>query len=1157
MAAKRAGNPPKRQGARASRATWKKIDASPRFRSLGGERFENLLGALVMADALRVGVPIDAVHRYLAGNKGDGGVDVLVQGRPTHSDLRWVTGPAVFQAKLSSPTATTLKTELKKSRVREAMERGDDYVLVTAAPLPHDAAGVLSKLILAEYPDWKGTARALGEDKLVQWLNLFPSVWGLMPEGERWPCDVQGFETWKKKLESYEFVQSPERELVFGQAARLLDEGGVLHVEGAPGVGKTRCVLEALRPRGDLAGYLPRFLPEVLRLPIEAGASLYGCLVIDECSQEQRRQIEQRFSSSRSLRVITIGAELERADLAPGRNTVRLEVLEGDALDQLALDMRPHAPPEQRKRVGQLSGGYPKLMDVMFAAGERYPESGDVWDAVVSYLGGEKMNENAYIALSLPRYFRTADLDDLASAVSGKRDDLDKAQRHLRAKGLLGDVDEHRHYVTPLLLGEQLARRFWAEHDAFERLRKHVDANLLGACISRLAQFGPDGAHTLSAIGPDALLDALGLERTAELSVAIASSNPHQVLDAIRRLLPRLTDPDDRRRFLPALSIAAWFEDSFSSAVQLLAEVVGDTKQSADPLRGLFGTQLGLTKADGRSRLAAIETLMHSSVVRHRRLGIWCAASATEVEGGRFIPRLPEPVEKAWRPTSRALESEYRGAAAALLTLGLKDTDPENAKLARDEVTRAVRGLVRAGHAGASASLLRAWAATELPVAPLTSVLDIIALHDRRFLAAAGRVESEAFDRAAAAMAPRGITDRLSMAARPASWGEPNLAAIEEVAQAAMAENDLASVADWCFSDDAVVAVEIGAALGAHDPERRLLPLLLRRARERSLLRTAASYCCALPEVDELLSRWRTEKDLARFCFEIMWLLGPTRQRALWVGELLAELPPRSVEQLLLGGWLRRGPRDVAVEFIELVATREPVSAFRLAFQVFDKEESELLRRLWFALPIQEIKGTQLEWEWATTARRIARERAKEVGLRLMQALGSESLPYDFHHVLNEVLPVAGSDFLLGVLQSLESDPFQARRDVFQGIANFADHHVLEGWATTGERARVLVHLGLPLGPGTVLERLLERFDISRALEDRFFSGAWIGSESEWLEGKRNQLEPLLGPPARQSLRAWAKRVANQLDARITRSRNVERAYEQGVLRVPWVADGA
>lgn len=1170
---------------------WKPAKVADRFSELLGEPFEKLMFGLLGADCWVAGLDVGDFHRELAGNKGDGGIDALIRRAPP-SPTKWVKRASVFQAKRSCPSRTKLVKELKKARVAEALNNGHDYVLVTGASMGAERTELLGKLIRSLYPLWQGQALVLGEAELVDWLSAYPSVWSLMPEPQRVYEDVKSFEHWEELLRKrdrveklIEFVQTPERTQVFEKVSP--DGPHAVHIEGSPGVGKTRCVLEAFRARKEVVGYCSGFNEALLKLPTEPGRALFGCLVVDECNEDQRQRLENCFANSR-LRVVTIAADLVSARHEPRAGVVRLNVLGDEELKQVAQSIGSKLQPEERDRLMRLSGGFVKLLRVLFVATERYPQDGDVQNALLRYLSDDDQTEDAFIVLGLPRYFRDDHVDLLAKIADRSPADVRKAKRALENKGLLGDVDERTHYVTPLLLGEMLARRFWSESNAFARLiEASPGAVMLKLCLSRLLQM-PNGAEVLGRIGPGALVAALGQDEFVRFLPAMAEAAPEQVLAAVRRLLPELSDPSERARFVPAVRIAAWFDETFSAAIDLLTELVGDTKKAAEPVRSLFGAHLGLTRADGPTRLAAIERLVRSPLPRQRRMGFLSAAAATEVDVGGFIPQLPEPIENAWRPASRLDEASYRQGAATLLALGLKDADPETALIARDEVTRAVRGLVRARHAGASAILLRAWTTTDLPVAPLTTVIDTINVHDRDFLAASALSEATAFNEAAAALAPRGIADRLSMVARPASWGEPDPEAIERVAQAAMSEDDLTVVADWCFSNDAAVAVEIGRALAKDDPERRLLSLLLERARGQNLLRTSASYCTALPDIDSLLEGWASDESLARFCFEVFWLLDPSKERVEALGRLVGRgsLQPRAVEQLLFGGWLLRAPRGSALDFIAHIAKTQPLSAFRLAFQLVGKERPEvdagaalkvqvpapsqrhapatpdeearsqsLLRAGWFDVPIDQVSGTQVEWEWSTAARRIAKTSPREVGLHLLKAVRNESLPYEFPQLLDSLIPVAGTELLLPLLAILEAEPFRAMGGAFRGIANFPDQRVLEAWATTRERARVLVRVGLPLAPGSVLETLLGKFQIGDELEATFFSGSFVGNESGWLEGKKAQLTPLLSPPASPSLRAWARRLMKRLDADIARSRSVEKAYAIGVLPLPWVAE--
>nr|MCU0701915.1 restriction endonuclease [Myxococcaceae bacterium] len=353
---------------------WKGARVAKHFRELSGEQFEKLMLGLLGADCWVAGLEAGDFHSELAGNKGDGGVDALVRRAPP-APTKWVKRASVFQAKLSCPARAVMAKELKKAGVAAALKNGHDYVLVTGASMGSERSQALAALIRSVYPAWQGSALVLGEAELVDWLRVYPSVWSLMPEHQRPNRLVRSFDNWEEFLVERDrvellpaFIETPERLQVFDRIRRSLAHS--VHIEGSPGVGKTRCVLEAFRARPEVVAYSPSFNESLLELPTEPGRSLYGWLVVDECNEAQRGQLETRFANS-PLRLVTIAADLVSAQYAPRPNAVRLEVLEGAQLAQVAESLGPDLPVEERARLVALSGGYVKLLRVLLFARER------------------------------------------------------------------------------------------------------------------------------------------------------------------------------------------------------------------------------------------------------------------------------------------------------------------------------------------------------------------------------------------------------------------------------------------------------------------------------------------------------------------------------------------------------------------------------------------------------------------------------------------------------------------------------------------------------------------------------------------------------------------------------------------------------------------
>jgi hypothetical protein len=1137
---------------------WSRKNASSIFAGLDGERFEHLLFALLGAECRLCCLAIPDFHFDYATNKGDGGVDATIRKAPPIPS-RWVT-QGIIQAKLSCPSKSALEKELQKQRVVEALQQGRAYTLVTAAEMEPDAEDRLSRLIRGVHPSWQGPARVIGASQLVALLREYPSAWALMPESLRPYRHIFGFEEWEARLRKSDqrdlvrFVPTAERKALFGRIDSLSSSADRhLHIEGAPGVGKTRCALEAFRDRPEVVAYCDRFSDSLLDLPREPGRSLYGYLVVDECSEDQRSRLESYFGNS-DLRLITIGAEVPSIWVRPGPNTHRLEVLRGDELEEVARLLGAELSESERRAATQKSGGYPKLLRILFTAREKYPTDRDLNAALLRYLTEDEQREDAFIALSLPRTFSEQQFAELTRVFEGcTLNDLRKAQRRLSDSGLLGDIDDRTRYVTPLLLGEMLASRYFWDNPrgAFERLRTaNLTPELLESCLLRLVQM-QGGAERLARIDPATLEQAVSPSRLPRLLAAMSPYAPEETLAALRRLLPRLTNPADS---LFVLCSAAWFESTFDESIDILASF----SEARAEVPSFFGAFLGPTRARAAQRLRVIQRLSESPDEAMRLLGVDCAAAACEQESGRVVAwRSPEPIEHAWRPTNLGEEQSYRTAAAEILGKALQDSSNAVRAHASTPSTRAVRGLVRSRMAGAAAALIEAWAASEFPTAPLVAVLNTIEAHDREYLAASGAEARDRYLRAVAALKPRSIGDKLSVVAKPASWGDPDLGEIDRVASEAMQEPSLGPVAAWCFSEDAVVAVEIGRALAKYDHSQRLLPLLLDHARSQPRLRTAASYCAELPDIDDRLGNWATAPSLARFVLEVCWLLKPTQKRVEFLRSIveIGALEAGRIEQLLFGGWLLRAPPQAARECIVAIAVREPVAAFRLAFQAFEKSDPAFVKERWWQVPLESLGRTQLTWEWSQVARDVGSQHPIDVARHLATALRERTdVTTEVRAVLNRLLIDGPAEVGLIVLELLEGRPELASGGLLSGLASPTHREAILSWATDVQRARIVVRARSTIDE--VVMTLLDRFRIEDTVSAILHSRTGVGNDSDRLETLKQTLETSLAGSHSRAFERWARRELRFIESELKRARQAEQAYGLGVIDLPFVAEG-
>lgn len=152
----------RKQGpSRSKQPSWGRSRAIGAFAAMGGEQFATAVEELLRCEAREADLPVDRLVFYLAGNRGDGGVDAfLSEGAPRDSQL--LQRPTVFQFKKSCPKASEVRKELKKGRARSLLQAGANYVLVVGADVPsEERAAALAEWLRKELPGWPGHALRL------------------------------------------------------------------------------------------------------------------------------------------------------------------------------------------------------------------------------------------------------------------------------------------------------------------------------------------------------------------------------------------------------------------------------------------------------------------------------------------------------------------------------------------------------------------------------------------------------------------------------------------------------------------------------------------------------------------------------------------------------------------------------------------------------------------------------------------------------------------------------------------------------------------------------------------------------------------------------------------------------------------------------------
>ena len=466
-----------------------------------------LIRDLIYADARASGIPYDRIDVPQASGSPNGGIDGVVRGAPKggrHGIVK--KGLACYLVKPGKIGRRGLKGilfdgEEIKSRIKSCLDKkGTLVVALTGQDEPGGAGDEIAGHLEGFDPRYAGASvEVWGRGAIAGFLRRFPSL-RLKVLG----VENAGFllhEEWSGQVEmGRKFHRGKEQE---GQIALIRAElrgpGPVhLRVGGAPGIGKTRLVLEAtdtddLRPlvvyaegpsalagRGFFAGL--------------CGGESGAILVVDECDSACQADLHDRLGGKKGVRLVTIcngggpaGAagrlEVKGLDRAGAERVLRHYV--GDAPDLGRWAEFCGESARAAHTVGQNLRDNPQ--DILAP-----PDTVDIWGRYVADRGAapDSPEFEARLGfmtwLSLFRRFGKGDVARIRGLLAAKgavpEGSFGPLLRRMRDRKIVGGGAQM--YITPKALHVYLWIKWWKEHgtDMFpaEELER---AGLLDRCM--------------------------------------------------------------------------------------------------------------------------------------------------------------------------------------------------------------------------------------------------------------------------------------------------------------------------------------------------------------------------------------------------------------------------------------------------------------------------------------------------------------------------------------------------------------------------------------------------------------------------------------------------------------------------------------------------
>ena len=732
---------------------------------LGERMLPELAERLLNAEASAYDLPSPVIHVAKNIHAADGGEDARITWEGGPSQTRFLPSRACqFQLKSGGIGPAAAGKEALKDMVGPFVQRGGNHIMLCSHPYNQEA-------IQARENSARKALRGAGlttisddhiqfrsAEQIANWVNHHPAVAVWLQEKTQ-PGTVGPFRSWVQWSGDAEHDSSPwvEDERLTGLRQQLLrlitQRQGMARVVGLSGVGKTRLVMEALRPsaEGEETGYdlstqvmytSQQDIASVVQTLADIGQP--AIVVVDDCALPTHRtlsNIVQRQSSRLSL--ITIDNDVPVGTLDD--STIKVDHAPSSVTEAIINQALPGLPSEDQRRLSRFSRGFPKIatrLSLIWPRSEPVVNATDD-DLVDAFVLGRRPR-NPELLLQSAELLSVFDLVGVESSegahfaeIAGLGHNLDADSFRLAVKDLAdrGIVQRWGRLgrLQPLPIALRLAERQWrrwtperwdrilagpASTDlkvaAARQLTLLNETLLAGEIVRHVCRHGGtlDSAEGISQAGHCEMLSYL-----AEIDAETVARQLERCVNEFEELA--LLASHIRHHLRRALSKIAFLPETFEEGARLLlrlatAENEGSASSSYGGFPGLFPVFLGDTAAEGRARLELLDALiddainngctaMQVMVVKALSAGIkvnnFSRMSGPEVHGAR-------PALQCWVPATQREVSEYVGSCLTRLA-GFALQNDEAGTLARSELGISLRGLVRHGFIDSVAEVVR------------------------------------------------------------------------------------------------------------------------------------------------------------------------------------------------------------------------------------------------------------------------------------------------------------------------------------------------------------------------------------------------------------------------------------------------------------------
>ena len=1002
----------------------------------------SLMSELLRAQAYRCGTNVSEIRVNTETKAPDDGCDGWSP-RPTADDVWLGSSPTCWQFKAGSAgQPRRLRGEVGKRLPREVLKDGGRLVVV-ASGSTNGVAGERARLRVlkdearrARLPTRK--IEVIGSERLTNWCNQHPAIaaaWGSLPPGLRrldeWGRSEQHDVPWQAKPDVQATLEQLRNDLDFTSGTLRH-----VHIQGPPGVGKTRFALELCKgaPWSSAVVYFADGSDSRIAEVISAANSEAGALLMVVADEVQASQLPLLHDSIESgggrVRLITVGtSETPDPERIPAHRVIPLD---RPQMSEVLGALHPAMPPEHVDFVAEFADGYIKLGRLAADAIARNPQA-DVRAlldlrairTVLDKMLGQRARQPLHVVAALTSVGWRGQVQEEGEAIArhlGQNwsDVRAEVERFNRDFGIAPLGGRYR-YISPKPLAIYLALEAW---EAYPELMQSLP-NVLPTEAARKTYYArletiasnPQAREfARSELGFFFQLDDFLKPGAMQRWAALAAADP--VL-AAKRLADALATTDvETRRQIPeevrrtavwALVRLAWRSQAFHDATMALARLAeAETERWANNATGEFVSRfqvfLGGTALPYLERLKVIDGLTATDNPLLLGLAIKALARVGEDRATRVNTAGlgDEPREVEWHPRTGAEHGACVKQAVGRLT-----------EMAERGVAGIQSELVSA--AGELAMLLRAQPVRGVVAdfflkvrerypdtrEALRRTTDTVIQRDLRYWKELSREDIGELEALRSSFEESSLSARLQQLVGEHSFVSEEQPDLSPVAKELVGNPD-SFVAEWGWltSGAAGDGWRLGVAIADADPEGKLAHRFGPLAERGRDLRFLAGYVARLRA--KLGSGWfdswlavelQRDPNDVHLLFEVSARLGPTGAAVRYMDAALRQgsVAKSLVRLLEFGTWGHEIPDEEFYAFLNTLAGsgHEEVAAAVLAHRLqhggdgLSGWESTALRLV--EMPSLVRAGHMSGYYWGVLARKLLPWRAAEIAEAILR----------------------------------------------------------------------------------------------------------------------------------------------------------------------------